>query len=292
MKPRFLPSFALTGALLWPALLPAETTINSTAKYAHAANAGWVNFAANGSDGVVFGGYYLAGYAHAANFGWIHFGDASPSNGIRYQNNSATDYGVNHDGLGNLGGYAYAANVGWINFGWATAADANRPRVNLATGAFAGYAYGANIGWINLATGLSTDRMDITDSDGDGIADQWERTHFGNLTTANAISDKDKDGVTDFKEYLADTDPNNPASYLRIVSQSYNGTYTEATLEFTSTPSRLYRIEFSNNLDNPWTNSSLGTFAPNAGPTTTRTITYPGNPRKFFRAVAVLPLAP
>jgi hypothetical protein len=29
----------------------------------------------------------------------------SSANGIRYQNNSATDFGVNHDGLGNLRGY-------------------------------------------------------------------------------------------------------------------------------------------------------------------------------------------
>ena len=47
--------------------------------------------------------------------GWIHLGDGTPANGIRYQNNSASDYGVNHDGLGNLSGLAYGANIGWIN---------------------------------------------------------------------------------------------------------------------------------------------------------------------------------
>jgi hypothetical protein len=40
------------------------------------------------------------------------------------------------------------------------------------------------------------------DSDSDGIADDWEMTYFGNLTTATATSDFDKDGYTDKQEYI------------------------------------------------------------------------------------------
>jgi hypothetical protein len=42
-----------------------------------------------------------------------------------------------------------------------------------------------------------------TDSDDDGIADEWEMHWFGNLTTADATSDYDLDGATDLQEFLA-----------------------------------------------------------------------------------------
>ncbi len=82
-----------------------------------------------------------------------------------------------------------------------------------------------------------------------------------------------------------------PGNY-KIVRHSHDLDITATTLEFTTTPTRLYRIEFSNNLgiDGAWTDSALATFAPDAGATTTKTITYSGNPKKFFRAVAVMPV--
>lgn len=45
------------------------------------------------------------------------------------------------------------------------------------------------------------------DTDGDGIPDAWEFRYFGNLTTANATSDYDLDGLSDYGEYLAKTNP-------------------------------------------------------------------------------------
>ncbi|MBT4822262.1 MAG: hypothetical protein HON70_41525, partial [Lentisphaerae bacterium] len=53
-----------------------------------------------------------------------------------------------------------------------------------------------------------------TDTDGDSIADAWERVHFGDLVTAEAggavagYTDTDNDGLNDLYEYLAGTDPN------------------------------------------------------------------------------------
>lgn len=136
--------------------------------------------------------------------------------------------------------------------------------------------------------------MSNPDTDGDGIADWWEQKHFGNLTTANATSDFDGDGADDLAEYGADTNPKDITSYLKIVSHSHNLSLTQSTLTFTTVPSRLYRIEYSNDLgqSDPWHDSALGTFAPSSGSTTTKTISYPGNPKKFFRAVAVVPLTP
>lgn len=271
----------------------AASTLSSADKFAYSANAGWINLRHDqpaAPNGVVFGEHFLSGFAYGANFGWMDFGDGSPANGIQYQNASATDSGVNHDGLGNLSGYAYGANVGWINFGWTTTSDPNRPRVNLLTGAFSGYAYSANMGWINLGTGLLTAAsMGITDTDGDGIADAWEMTHFSNLTTATLTSDADGDGMTDKNEYIASTDPEDGADYLRIVSHTYDGRMTQATVVFTTDATRLYRLETSDDLL-AWSNSALGTFAPDAGTSTTKIISWPGTTKKFIRAIAARPL--
>lgn len=288
---------AIPAAIITP--LHADTTFNNSDKYAWGANTGWISFRHDrpGSpSGVVFGESFLSGYAYSANVGWINLGDGSPDNGYTYSN-AASDHGVNHDGQGNLSGYAWGANIGWINFDWASSNDPNRPRVNLLTGEFSGYAYSANTGWINLGTGqLTTASMSFVDSDGDGIADQWEMAHFGNLTAANASTDADNDGVGDASEYAAGTDPNDASSYLKIVSQAYNGGMTEVTLEFTTTPTRLYRIEYDDDLGiapaGVWTNSSLGTFAPDPGATTTRVVVFPTGNKKFFRAVAIRPLTP
>lgn len=40
-----------------------------------------------------------------------------------------------------------------------------------------------------------------TDTDGDGVGDEWEDSWFGDLTTVGATSDSDNDGVTDREEF-------------------------------------------------------------------------------------------
>ena len=276
----------------------AETSFDHINKYAWAANTGWISFRhdqPSSPNGVLFGESYLSGLAYSANLGWINLGDGTPSNGYSYSN-TANDHGVNHDGTGNLSGYAWSANTGWINFGWASSSDTNRPRVNLLTGVFSGYAWGANTGWINLGTNrLTAQSMHFQDTDMDGIADHWEQKHFGNLTTATATTDQDGDGVKDLTEYISDTNPKNASSYLKIISQSYNTGYTQVTLEFTTQPTRHYRIQYSSDLGvtDTWDNSFLGTFVA-TGSTTTKTVTFTASPKTqyFFRAVAVRPLTP
>ena len=45
------------------------------------------------------------------------------------------------------------------------------------------------------------------DTDQDGLPDEWEIEHFGNLTTANATTDTDGDGSTDSDEFKHGSDP-------------------------------------------------------------------------------------
>lgn len=266
-----------------------DTTFGPSNHSAYGANVGWVNLAGDITNGVIVGETYLSGNAYAGNCGWICFGN-TPSNGTTYNNTTATNYGVNHDGTGNLSGYAYGANIGWINFGWAAAADGNRPRFDLSSGSFSGYAYSSNCGWIALGSGfLSSATLLRVDTDGDGISDAWERKHFGNLTAADASSDSDGDGVSDVDEYVADTAPLDSNSFQKT-SFAPSGDRHSVTIDFTSKPTRRYRILMSTDLTT-WIDSGLGVITPDAGSTTHRTFGIPTSTRRFFRVQTVLPLS-
>ena len=220
---------------------PAATTIDPANRCAYGANLGWVNGVADTNNGAVIGEYVCSGYLYSANVGWINLGSGAPANQIQYQNNSATDFGVNQDGLGNLRGYAYAANLGWINF-----ENNGAPRVNLVNGQLSGYAYSANCGWICLSNAVAfvqTDSIRPGALAPDGLPVAWLLQNFG-TTNVNANADPDGDGQSNLQEYLAGTDPNNAASVLKInfftrnvVSRNYT------VLSWNSVATRCYAVQ-------------------------------------------------
>ncbi len=88
---------------------------------------------------------------------------------------------------------------------------------------------------------ININDMTNEDSDGDGMLDSWEITHFGNLTTAHATSDTENDGLLDVNEYTASTDPNAKDSdsdgYADVLEVDQS---TDPTTD-TSTPSVIYQ---------------------------------------------------
>src|SRR3954452_10849362 len=104
---KFLSGAALLAFVFAPPTLLAQSTINSSNRFAYGANIGWADGRADGANGMVIGEYVCSGYIYAANVGWINIGGGFPANGIQYQNNSAADFGVNLDAYGNLRGYAW-----------------------------------------------------------------------------------------------------------------------------------------------------------------------------------------
>jgi|KBSSwiStaDraftv2_1062776.scaffolds.fasta_scaffold124779_2 hypothetical protein len=280
------------GLLCLAPLARAQTTINPVNRHAYGANVGWLDWRTDDANGAVVGDYICLRYVYAANLGWVSLGSGVPANAARYQNNAATNFGVNHDGLGNLRGYAYSATVGWINF-----EDLGAPKVDLLTGRLSGFIYGANVGWISLSNAVAYVQTDAiapgTDTDGDGIADAFEFQFTGNLTTMNSTSDLDRDGFTDSEEYLAGTDPTDPSDTLKIVQFITSGRGTNVTVTWSSKPTRQYYIEQRNGFDpgTVWLDSGLGLLLP-GGATTSRVLTAETNLfQDYFRIKAVRPLS-
>lgn len=282
-------------ALGLPSAATAQTTLAPSQAEAWGANVGWVNAAANNTNGLVVGEYVCSGYLYSANVGWINVGSGSPANHVYYANNSATDFGVNFQpyggGYASLRGYAYGANIGWINF-----EGLGNPRVYLPTGRFYGYAYSANVGWINLGDTtyyLKTDRIvPGVDSDGDGLADAYEYQYFGNLATANATSSYLRDGTTDLQRYAAGVSPLVADAFPRITAFSLGNGGTVAALTFTSSPSRLYSVETTTDLTNggSWTDSGQGTFTAGGAGSTSVSLSQSAGVRRFYRVRAMRPL--
>lgn len=68
-------------------------------------------------------------------------------------------------------------------------------------GSEGGTASGGFIGVFELAA-----LVDIGDTDNNGLTDDWERLHFGHIGV-NPAADPDSDGLTNFEEFKAGTDP-------------------------------------------------------------------------------------
>lgn len=125
-----------------------------------------------------------------------------------------------------------------------------------------------------------------SDSDIDGIPDPWELSYTPDLTTFDASSDTDNDGMTDLAEYFADTDPLDPSQNLQVLEVALDAIAAEIELSWTSRTTCRYRVESAPTPAGPWLEES-GLLDPDPGPATTRRISVDGAAPRFFRVTAV-----
>jgi hypothetical protein len=268
----------------------ADTTIDGSKPNAYGANVGWIDARGDVTHGAVMGQLFCTGYVWSANCGWICLGNG-PTNGWQYSNASDDDWGVNHDGEGQLTGYAYGANVGWITF----EQTQGLPHIDLRSGSLSGYAWSANVGWIGFSNTEAYVQSTLSagpDTDGDGIPDAWERRRTGGLTALEGSgADADGDHIPDVAEYVADTDPLTDEHFSIVSLTAANGTNTVA---WSSRPSRLYRVEATNALPvtaGEWRDAAGGLIGPPGSSPTQAAIPQAGTTTQFYRVQAVVPLA-
>lgn len=100
-----------------------------------------------------------------------------------------------------------------------------------------------------LGRAQATVLITAPDTDHDGMADWWETANgFAPNDAADGPLDRDGDGQSNAAEFFAATDPSDPTSALRLISEKIE---TGLRLRFPSVLGRVYRIETSASLVTP-----------------------------------------
>jgi hypothetical protein len=122
-----------------------------------------------------------------------------------------------------------------------------------------------------------------TDSDTDGLPNDWEVVYFGTTTTAVAEEDFDGDGFTNAQELAAGTNPTNPSSALGITdTQPVNN---DVQVSFATVAGKTYRVERSDTSPaGPWS-TVRNNIAGTGGVVQVLDAGGASQPKRFYRVV-------
>jgi len=128
----------------------------------------------------------------------------------------------------------------------------------------------------------------FTDVNTNGLPDSYETSQFGSLdSTRTQTTDTDQDGLSDYGEFVAGTDPISPPPPFAVSVEKLNSTLLQ--FGWASLPGHTYRVHSSPN-GSTWTPATP--WFPATGTNTTYTISTATNgPTKFFRLEAAAPVS-
>ncbi len=124
----------------------------------------------------------------------------------------------------------------------------------------------------------------VTDTDGDGMSDDWELRYFGGITNATAWKDSDSDGMNDLNEFFANSDPTNAVSAFELSPAQaavVQGVATGFVVAWQSQPFRVYTLERATNLSAAF--STVRSTLPATPPMNTYTDAVVGTGPYFYR---------
>jgi enediyne biosynthesis protein E4 len=88
----------------------------------------------------------------------------------------------------------------------------------------------------------------LADTDGDGLPDSWELANgLSEIDSDNAAWDSDGDGATNWREYIAGTDPHDPHSFLRVNPLTLPGA-NAWVIQFWAMSNRTYSVQARDSL--------------------------------------------
>ncbi|VGO16896.1 hypothetical protein PDESU_05488 [Pontiella desulfatans] len=121
----------------------------------------------------------------------------------------------------------------------------------------------------------------LTDSDGDGLSDLWEIKYFSSLSYSDGTGDADLDGLSDYGEFIAGTDPTASASVLAVSVVGTDGT-NHLILDWPSVSNRTYAVSGTTNQTVPIWHPVITNIAA-IPPMNSETVTTENASGEFFR---------
>ena len=130
-----------------------------------------------------------------------------------------------------------------------------------------------------------TGNYTFTDANANGIPDSWELEKFGNVSAQRtSTTDTDHDGMSDYAEFIAGTDPNNPPLPFTVTAQRTNGF---VKLSWPSLTNCIYRVNAAATLPPNW--NAFSDWLNATGTTTSFVLPPPTNGAPRFFRVEVMP---